>query len=501
MSEKCYDEHNNEAGGSVTPTPRQFQDPRFGNKTAKPFTTFSAIGNGYGTTNTAVGILLVLGTTLPMGGSPLLFWGFILMAFVGLCTAISLAELCSAMPHPGGQYIWVSRLAPSRYQRFLSYFTAMTSWIAAIIMSASASLSVMLSISALITLLDPTFVYKRWMGFVGFQLLNLVTLFGACFKYAQPKISKGMLLMNCTTMVVVFITLFSMSRSHASATSFFTRIVNVSGWRDGIAFIIGLNGPNWSFSCLDVATHLAEEIPSPGTNIPKALMWTIVVAFCSGLLVILAVLVNLPGIDGSDNNSAIAVFYRITGSKAAAAGLWFPILIVTISAVWAVQTWQSRLAWTLSRESGFPLHRYFSKIAPAPFYTPIWSLIGSATGTAILGCLYLGSELAFNSLSAIGILLQYISYSIPVVLVLARGRSHFKHGSFWYPRLGLVANTVMLSWSMVALVFYCFPSYLPVKSAQMNYASPLLVLIPAIITSTWFLYAKKHYNIKEVHEY
>ncbi|KAF9878887.1 hypothetical protein CkaCkLH20_03787 [Colletotrichum karsti] len=470
-------------------------------QTMKPFTTLSALGIGYGTTNTAIGLLLVLGSTLPMGGSPLFFWGFLVMAVVGLATATTLAELASAMPHPGGQYIWVHRLAPPKYKRFLSYITAVISWLAAVATGSSACLSVPVGICGIITLLDPNFVYKRWMGFVGFQLLNLVTVFGASFEQALPKISKAMLLFSCTTIGVIFITLFAMSKEHASAKAFFVTQINISGWQNGIAFIIGMNGANWSFSCLDVATHLAEEMPRPSTDIPKALIWTIVVGLVSGLMVVVSVLVNVPAIDGADDNSALTLFYRITGSQAAAVGLWVPVMITTIGAVWSIQTWQSRLAWTISREAGFPLHRHLSKIAPSPLHTPVWSLIFSASGTAIFGCLYLASDLAFNSLISTGLLLQYISYSIPVVLALMQGRSNFKHGPFWYPKLGLLANVVMLSWSVVALIFYCFPYYLPAVADQMNYASAVLAIIAIVVAVLWIFHAKRNYEVKEFLEH
>lgn len=467
----------------------------------KPFTTLSALGIGYGTTNTPIGLLLVLGSTLPMGGTPLFFWGFLVMTLVGLATATTLAELASAMPHPGGQYIWVNRLAPPKYRRFLSYITALVSWLAAVATGSSSCLSVPTGVCAIISFLNPNFVYKRWMGFVGFQLLNILTVFGASFEKALPKISKVMLLFSCLTIVTIFITLFAMSdNDHMSAKDYFTTSTNISGWSKGIAFIIGMNGANWSFSCLDVATHLAEEMPRPATDIPKALIWTIVVGFSTGLLVVISTLVNVPYIDGMEDNSALGLFYRITQSKAAAVGLWVPVLITTASAVWSIQTWQSRLAWTISREAGFPLHQHLSKISPAPLQTPTWSLIFSASGTAIFGCLYLGSDLAFNSLISTGLLLQYISYSIPVVLVLSQGRSNFKHGPFWYPKLGLVANIVMLAWSLVALIFYCFPYYLPVVTDQMNYASPVLVGTLVLIMSLWFLYGKKNYEVKEILE-
>jgi choline transport protein len=467
-------------------------------RTEKPFTTLSAIGIGYGVTNTALGVLLVLGTTLPFGGAPLLFWGFILVVIVGLSTAVTLAELCSAMPHPGGQYIWVHRLAPPSCRRFLSYVTGMIGWLSAIIMGASGLLAASLNVSFLVVLLKPSFVYKRWMGFVGYQILNFVTLFGACFEYAQLKISKILLLLSCITLPAIALTLFAMSSRRASAKSFLITTTNTSGWQDGVAFLIGVNGINWCLSCLDATTHLAEEIPSPGTNIPKALMWTVVLGFCSGMLMILAILINLPTIDGSADNSGIVLIYRITGSQAVAVGAWILVLILIIGSTWGVQTWQSRIAWTLSRESAFPLHRHFSKIAPAPFHTPIWSLVGSACGAAILGFLYLGSEVAFTSLCATALLLQYISYAIPVALVLYQGRSGFGHGTFWYPKLGFVANIIMLMWTIIALVFYCLPTSLPVFAYQMNYSAVILVVVPAFISCLWFLYAKQHYEIKDV---
>lgn len=482
-------------------------DPEYGSaihgddrvQSLKPFTTLSALGIGYGTTNTPIGLLLVLGTALPMGGTPLFFWGFLIMAIVGLATATTLAELASAMPHPGGQYIWVNRLAPPQYRRFLSYITALVSWLAAVSTGSSSCLSVPTGVCAIISLLNPDFVYKRWMGFVGFQLLNILTVVGASFEMALPRISKIMLLFSCLTIVVIFITLFAMSdNQHMSAKDFFLTSINATGWPKGIAFIMGMNGANWSFSCLDVATHLAEEMPRPATDIPKALIWTIVVGFSSGLLVVISVLINAGQINEADDLTALGLFYRITQSKAAAVGLWVPVLVTTAGAVWSIQTWQSRLAWTISREAGFPLHRHLSKISSAPLHTPTWSLLFSATGTAIFGCLYLGSELAFNSLISTGLLLQYISYSIPVILVLSKGRSNFKHGPFWFPRLGLIANITMLAWSMVALIFYCFPNYLPVVASQMNYAAPVLVAIFVIILSLWFLHAKNTYEVKEI---
>ncbi|KAI1818261.1 choline transport protein [Poronia punctata] len=492
------EKHTSNSGGSLQ------EGQITTHQTQKPFTTLSAIGIGYGVTNTAVGVPLILSTALPLGGTPLVFWGFLLMAAVGLATATTLAELISAMPHPGGQYVWVNKLAPERYRRGLSYTTAMVSWIAAIAIGSSGNLSVPVNAFAIISLFHPDFVYKRWMGFVAFQIINIITCFGACFENILPRLSKLLLLVNVLSVGAIIITLFAMSTYRTpdpnAASDTFFGITNISGWPDGVAFIIGLNGANWLFSCLDVATHLAEEIPSPATNIPKALIWTIVVGTVTGTLMCLAIVINLPPTPPPDSSyTGTEIFYRITDSKPATIALWTPVLFLVTASVWAVQTWQSRLAWTISRESGFPFHARFSKIYPAPFHTPIWSLVGSAAGIALFGFLYLASELAFNSLIATGILLQYTSYSIPTILLLWKGRKNFGSvGPFWNPwGLGMLANLVMLAWTGTAFVFYCFPVKRDPNVGEVNYVSAVLVLVGVFVASLWFCYAKGHYEVVE----
>ena len=49
---------------------------------------------------------------------------------------------------------------------------------------------------------------------------------------------------------------------------------------------------------------------------------------------------------------------------------------------------------------------------------------------AAVGCLYLGSSTAFNSMVTATITLLYMSYSIPVVCLLIKGRNNIPHGPF-----------------------------------------------------------------------
>lgn len=87
-----------------------------------------------------------------------------------------------------------------------------------------------------------------------------------------PAISKTALFFSVTLGLAFFITLLAAPSAKASAHMVFVEYYNASGWSDGVAFFIGINVINGSFSCLDAATHLAEEIPHPRVNIPKALV-------------------------------------------------------------------------------------------------------------------------------------------------------------------------------------------------------------------------------------
>ena len=72
----------------------------------------------------------------------------------------------------------------------------MLGWLSAVAMGASGNLSVFLNLNSLVVFLKPDFAYKRWIGLVGYQLLNALNLLVACFKYAQADLSKFALVLS-----------------------------------------------------------------------------------------------------------------------------------------------------------------------------------------------------------------------------------------------------------------------------------------------------------------
>lgn len=92
------------------------------------------------------------------------------------------------------------------------------------------------------------------------------------------------------------------------------------------------------------------------------------------------------------------------------------------------------------------------------------------------------------------IVLLYISYAIPVICLLIRGRDEIDPGPFWMGKLGLFSNVVLLSWTAFTLVMYSFPSLQPVRPNNMNYVSAVYGVVVIIIVIDWFVRGRNGYK-------
>jgi choline transport protein len=64
------------------------------------------------------------------------------------------------------------------------------------------------------------------------------------------------------------------------------------------------------------------------------------------------------------------------------------------------------------------------------------------------------------------IVLLYVSYAIPVIALLIRGRNTIRHGPFWMGRFGMFSNYVLLTWTLFTIIMYSFPYYYPAAASS-----------------------------------
>lgn len=247
---------------------------------------------------------------------------------------------------------------------------------------------------------------------------------------------------------------------------------------------------------------MAEEIPRPEINIPKAVIGTVITGLLTTIPYDIALFFSVQDLDAVIATPtyvpSLELFRQATQSDNGAIVLQFLVILVACGCLFAIHTWQCRLAWSFSRDKGFPLSKYLSQVAPAPYNVPLWAHLWSSIWVGILGLLYLASSTAFNSLVTGCILLQYISYLIPVVLLMMKGRK-IRHGPFWLGKWGWISNGGLVAWAIFTLIFYSFPYIIPATAGNMNYVSLVMAVFAVYAVGYWYIRARRDFVIPAGH--
>ncbi|KAL1970241.1 hypothetical protein VTN77DRAFT_5401 [Rasamsonia byssochlamydoides] len=462
------------------------------------FSVLSLLGVGFSLTNSWFGISASLITGIDSGGTVLTIYGIPWIAFISACVGVTLSELASAMPNAGGQYFWANELAPRKYANFASYLTGWFAWAGSIFTSASVALGLGQAAVGMWQLAHPDFVPQAWHTVVAYEVINLFAYFFNCVGKLLPTVATVTLYISLISFVVILITVPAAAPTHSDAKFVFATFVNSTGWAsDGLAFIVGLINPNWVFACLDSATHMAEEVGKPEKAIPIAIMGTVAIGFVTSWFYCISMFFSISNLEPLLNTPTgvpiLELYYQALGNKAGAIVLEALVLATGIGCQIASHTWQSRLCWSFARDRGLPGHRWLSQIHPI-LDVPWIAHTVSCFIVSVLGLLYLGSTTAFNSMVTACIVLLYISYAIPIICLLIKGRNNIPHGPFWLGPIGLICNWIVLAWTLFTLVLYSFPSVYPATAGTMNYISAVYAVVVVIILIDWFVRGRKSYR-------
>jgi choline transport protein len=221
-----------------------------------------------------------------------------------------------------------------------------------------------------------------------------------CYGKTLPFTATAALWTSLLSFLIILVAVPSVAPTHQQAKFVFATFINTTGWaQGGIAFIVGLINTNYSFACLDCATHLAEEVHRPERMVPIAIMGTVAIGFVTGWFFSMSMLFSIVG-DFNEISAAavpmLELFYKAMDLKAGAIVLESLIIATGVGCLIASHTWQSRLCWSFARDRGLPGHQWLSKVKPK-LDVPLNAHIASCVIVAILGCLYLASTTAFNS--------------------------------------------------------------------------------------------------------
>lgn len=431
--------------------------------------------------------------------------------------AASIAELASAMPSSGGVYHFASICGGKKYGRVAGWFAGWWNFFTWIFAVASVSAIAGNQVITMYGLFHPDFEPKSWHTFVCYVILTWLCCLVVMFLNRQlSMIQQLSLILVCggvsATVMVCGIMPKVNGRPYASGDFVWKDWNNQTGWsNNGFVFVAGmLNGafvgvPPYPLLCVDgtitdryqsigfpnIVTHLAEEMPNPNINLPKAICYQIILGFLTGFCFLISIFYAIADLDAILNSATsfplTEVYRQATGSAGGALGL---VLIVTFNGVAALigcYVTAGRAFWTLARDNATPFSNVFGKIDPKK-KNPFNATILCGCCATALACIYVGSSTAFNSLVAACVINSMLSYLAAILPHLLRKRKSFEPGPFcmkgW---VGWLVNVVSCFYLVAFIIIFCFPSSLPVEAANMNYTSLIVGSLSIFVAAWWFV--------------
>ena len=285
-----------------------------------------------------------------------------------------------------------------------------------------------------------------------------------------------------------------------------------SGWPAGWSFCVGLLHAAYATSSTGMVISMCEEVQHPSTQVPKAMVITIIINTIGGLLFLvplmfvlpdLAMLVALPS-----GQPVPTIIKSAVGSSGAAIALLLPLMVLAILCGTACSTAASRCTWAFARDGGIPGSKWWSKVHPK-LDLPLNAMLLSTIIQLLLGVIYFGSTTAFNAFSGVGVISLTVSYAAPIAVSMIEGRKQVKGARFslgkfgWFcngiamGKLSLLALSALanpLAWSILAVPLFCMPAYLPVTAATVNYAPVVFVGFVCIASAWYTAWGRKNYR-------
>jgi amino acid transporter len=465
------------------------------------FDPLSIIGTAITTGNVWVALAGTITVAVYDGGPPGIIYEFIVVSVFYWFIAASIAELASAIPSSGGVYHWAT-ITGGKYGRICGYFAGWWNFLAWIFAVAATNQITGALFVSLYAVEHPGFEAHRWQVFVTYLittwLLAGITLFA---NHALPRIEQvgGFLILAgfLITVIVCAVMPHVNGQPYAPSSFVWTDWQNQTGYSsDGFAFMLGMLNGAFAVGTPDITSHLAEEIPNPRVNIPKAMLAQYAIGFLTALFYLIAILYAINDLNTILKSSFLfpltTIYLQATGSAAGSVGLLLLVLLPTLIATIGCYLTASRIFWTLARDKATPFHNSFKTIHPR-WKNPFNAIILCAAIVTILGCIYVGSSTAFNAFVGSFVILTMASYLAAILPHLLSGRSNITPGYFWMKGLiGYIVNIISCLFMMAFIVIFCFPFALPVNAENMNYACLITGGLSIFFAAFW-LYLKKDY--------
>ncbi|KAJ5788880.1 Helicase C-terminal [Penicillium psychrosexuale] len=445
---------------------------------------------------------------LSNGGLAGTIYEFIAVSICYWLVAASIAELASGMPSASGVYHWATITAGSKYGRVCGFYAGWWNCLAWILGAASMSLILAQQTVSMYQLMHPDFVPSQWNVFISFLLNTWVCCAIVLFMNRfLPHIGNLGLFFILAGVFVTIIVCAVMP--HVNGSGYATDKLVWATWENGtgyaqqgFVFVAGMLNGAYSVGTPDCSSHLAEEIPKPSRNIPKAILAQMGVGFVTGICYMIAIFYSINDLDQVRDATTffpLAEIYRqATGSRGGALGLLIVAYLPTFITACGCYITAGRTLWTIARDGATPFSGWVGRISPT-FKNPFNATLICTGLVTILACIYLGSTTAFSAFVGCFVQLSSLSYFMAIFPHILTRRSSFVPGYFHMnDTIGYIVNSLACVYIIAFAIIFCFPYALPTDAASMNYASLMTGGLSIFVTVWWFVHQGSYEGPKHV---
>ncbi|KAK8016801.1 amino acid permease family protein [Apiospora rasikravindrae] len=447
-----------------------------------------------------------LASGLSNGGPVSILWGLVLVLGCNVAVALSLGELCSAMPTTLGQAYWISRLWPTPTGRFMSYMCAWINTFGWWALSASQIAFMTNFMLSMKLLFDPDWEGGS-IGWVQFVVYLGLTLAMTVINLVSCRHDKILPLFNdvvgitfaalfCVVSLALLISVGAKPDLHFQSASFvFGSWVNETGWSDGIVWFIGLVQAAYGLTAYDSAIHMIEEIPNPRANVPKVMWLSVVCGAVTGFIFCVVCLFSVQSLEDILSPMSSLPFIDLLWTSTGLDGACVLLALFIFNGFGqgtSIVTSASRLTWSFARDGGLPWSGYLSKVDET------WKVPARATWAqgiviGLIGVLYIFANTVLEAILSVSTIALTISYAMPIMTLLCVGRDKLPSGPFRLGRVGPAANWISIVYCCITTVFFFFPSSPHPAASDMNYAIAVFGIMMCVALSFWFLKGRHTY--------
>ncbi len=399
------------------------------------------------------GAITLFGHGLNYGGPAVNGYGWPLVTVFTLLVAASMAEIASTIPTAGAMYHWSALLGGPGWGWFTAWFNLVgqVATTAGIDYALATFICDLLGLSGqgpLLALYAALLLSHALFNHYGIHIIAILNDVSVWYH------------IGVTLLIAAAFLVFA---PHQPAAFAFQTGFTTSEFPYGWAFLVGLLQAQWTFSGYDASAHITEETMDPRRNAPWGMFIAVLASGIFGYLLLIALTLAIKDLPAAAAaaNPFIYVCQQALGPRLGRALVW-----AVLPAIWfcglSSLTANARMVFAFARDNGLPASKLWASVSPK-FRTPAHAVWLTA-GLAFLVALYSGAFTVIVSLSTIGL---YVSYIIPVILVLqARRQGKWKDLGPWnLGKWGWLVNALAVAWvAFIAVLFVTPPNELTGKT-------------------------------------